>query len=48
MSASGVVRMLKIAVERSSVGHISAHDLRCTHITLALDNGAPLQNSRRR
>ena len=41
MSASGVVRMLKIAVERSGVGHISAHDLRRTHITLALDNGAP-------
>ena len=44
MSASGVVRMLKIAVERSGVGHISAHDLRRTHITLALDNGAPLQD----
>ncbi len=44
MSASGIVRMLKIAVERSGVGHISAHDLRRTHITLALDNGAPLQD----
>lgn len=44
MSASGVVRMLKIAVERSHVGHISAHDLRRTHITLTLDNEAPLQD----
>ena len=44
MSASGIVRMLKIAVERSGVGHISAHGLRRTHITLALDNGAPLQD----
>ena len=44
MSASGVMRMLKIAVERSGAAHISAHDLRRTHITLALDNGAPLQD----
>ncbi len=44
MSASGSARMLKIAVERSGVEHISAHDLRRTHITLALDNGAPLQD----
>ena len=44
MSTSGIVRVLKIAVERSGVGHISAHDLRRTHITLALDNGAPLQD----
>lgn len=44
MSASGIVRMLKIAVERSGVGQISAHDLQRSHITFALDNGAPLQD----
>ena len=33
-----------MTVERSGVGHISAHDLRRTHITLALDYGAPLQD----
>ena len=38
------VRLLKLTARRAGIGHVSAHDLRRTHITLALDNGAPLQD----
>jgi len=44
MSAQTIVRLLKISSERAGIGHLSAHDLRRTHITLALDRGAPLQD----
>ena len=42
MSAQTIVRLLKLSSERADIGHLSAHDLRRTHITLALDRGAPL------
>ena len=38
------MRLLKLSSERAGIGHLSAHDLRRTHITLALDQGAPLQD----
>ena len=42
MSAQTIVRLLSRSSARAGIGHLSAHDLRRTHITLALDNGAPL------
>ena len=42
MSAQTIVRLLSRSSKRAAIGHLSAHDLRRTHITLALDNGAPL------
>ena len=44
MSAQTIVRLLSRSSARAGIGHLSAHDLRRTHITLALDNGAPLQD----
>ena len=44
MSAQTIVRLLELTARRAGIGHVSAHDLRRTHITLALDNGAPLQD----
>ena len=44
MSAQTIVRLLSLSSARAAIGHLSAHDLRRTHITLALDNGAPLQD----
>ena len=44
MSAQTIVRLLDLTAKRAGIGHVSAHDLRRTHITLALDNGAPLQD----
>ena len=44
MSAQTIVRLLSLSSGRAGIGHLSAHDLRRTHITLALDNGAPLQD----
>ena len=44
MSAQTIVRLLSRSSKRAAIGHLSAHDLRRTHITLALDNGAPLQD----
>ena len=44
MSAQTIVRLLSLSSARAGIGHLSAHDLRRTHITLALDNGAPLQD----
>lgn len=44
MSACGIVRMLKIAVERSGVRHIWAHDLPMIHLRLTLDNSTLLQD----
>ena len=44
MSAQTIVRLLSRSSKRAGIGHLSAHDLRRTHITLALDNGAPLQD----
>ena len=44
MSAQTIVRLLQLSSRRADIGHLSAHDLRRTHITLALDNGAPLQD----
>ena len=44
MSAQTIVRLLGLSSERAGIGHLSAHDLRRTHITLALDNQAPLQD----
>ncbi|MCY4061901.1 MAG: site-specific integrase [Chloroflexi bacterium] len=44
MSAQTIVRLLKLSSQRAGIGHLSAHDLRRTHITLALDRGAPLQD----
>ena len=44
MSAQTIVRLLSLSSKRAEIGHLSAHDLRRTHITLALDNGAPLQD----
>ena len=44
MSAQTIVRLLQLSSRRAGIGHLSAHDLRRTHITLALDNGAPLQD----
>ena len=44
MSAQTIVRLLSLSSKRAGIGHLSAHDLRRTHITLALDNGAPLQD----
>ena len=44
MSAQTIVRLLSLSSERAGIGHLSAHDLRRTHITLALNSGAPLQD----
>ena len=44
MSAQTIVRLLSRSSKRAAIGHLSAHDLRRTHITLALDRGAPLQD----
>ena len=44
MSSQTIVRLLSLSSARAGIGHLSAHDLRRTHITLALDNGAPLQD----
>ncbi len=44
MSAQTIVRLLDLTAKRAGIGHVSAHDLQRTHITLALDNGAPLQD----
>ena len=44
MSSQTIVRLLKLSSERAGIGHLSAHDLRRTHITLALARGAPLQD----
>ena len=44
MSSQTIVRLLSLSSKRAGIGHLSAHDLRRTHITLALDNGAPLQD----
>ena len=44
MSAQTIVRLLKLSSQRAGIGHLSAHDLRRTHITLALNNNAPLQD----
>ncbi len=44
MSAQTIVRVLSLSGARAGIGQLSAHDLRRTHITLALDNGAPLQD----
>ena len=44
MSSQTIVRLLKLSSERAGIGHLSAHDLRRTHITLALNSGAPLQD----
>ena len=38
------MRLLSRSSARAGIGHLSAHDLRRTHITLALDRGAPLQD----
>ena len=43
MSAQTIVRVLSLSSARAGIGHASAHDLRRTHITLALNSGAPLQ-----
>ena len=44
MSAQTIVRLLSLSSVRAGVGHLSSHDLRRTHITLALNNGAPLRD----
>ena len=44
MSSQTIVRLLKLSSERAGIGHLSAHDLRRTHITAALDKGASLQD----
>ena len=44
MSSQTIVRLLSLSSKRAGIGHLSAHDLRRTHITQALDNGAPLQD----
>ena len=44
MSAQTIVRLLSRSSARAGIGHLSAHDLRRTHITLALDNGRTLQD----
>ena len=44
MNAQTIVRLLTLTAKRARIGHLSAHDLRRTHITLALDSGAPLQD----
>lgn len=44
MSAQTIVRVLSLSSTRAGIGHLSAHDLRRTHITLALNSGAPLQD----
>ena len=44
MSAQTIVRVLSLSSARAGIGHVSAHDLRRTHITLALNSGAPLQD----
>ena len=44
MSSQTIVRSLSLSNERAGIGHLSAHDLRRTHITEALNNGAPLQD----
>ena len=44
MSAQTIVRLLSLSGQRAGIGHLSAHDLRRTHITLALNSGAPLQD----
>ncbi len=48
MSALTIVRLLHLSSERAGIGHLSAHDLRRTHITLALISGAPLQDMQAR
>ena len=40
MHVGVIANTLKIAVERSGIGHISAHYLRRSHISLALESGA--------
>ena len=44
MHALTIYRVLVVANKRTGIGHLSAHDLRRTHITLALENGALLQD----
>lgn len=44
MSSQTIVRLLKLSSERAGIGHLLAHDLCRTHITLALARSAPLQD----
>lgn len=44
MHAITIFRLLEVADKRTGIGRLSAHDLRRTHITLALENGALLQD----
>ena len=41
-----VMRVVARTAELAGLGNLAPHDLRRTHITLALDNGAPLQDMR--
>lgn len=40
MAGNTVMTVVNASADRANIGHISPHDLRRTHITLALDNGA--------
>lgn len=42
MAGETVKTVVKRSAELAGLGHLSPHDLRRTHITLALDNGAPI------
>lgn len=44
MHAQGLVRLLTLTAKRARLAHLAPHDLRRTHITLALENGALIQD----